>query len=119
MSETPETPSGEEDQPAVFSPEPGAEKKPKPKRSSSRRKSTAQETKAAETKDALSGQSSGESKTADTAAAAEAAVARAEQKVDQWGYEIGRWASRLVARAREEAEDMVAEAQHIRRNGRS
>jgi hypothetical protein len=44
---------------------------------------------------------------------------RAEQKVDQWGYEIGRWASRMVARAREEAEDIVAEAQHLRKNGRS
>lgn len=118
MSDTTESASTDES-PSVESRRvpPAGEKKP----ASTRRKSTAKvakETKAAETQDALSGHDDGESTPAKDAAA-EAAVARAEQKVDQWGYEIGRWASRLVARAREEAEDILAEAQHLRKNGRS
>jgi len=49
------------------------------------------------------------------------AMQRAEQLVDQFGTKVGQYASwlgeavmRLTARAREEAEDMWAEAQHLR-----
>jgi hypothetical protein len=35
--------------------------------------------------------------------------------VGEWGERVGRWASRAAARAREEAEDIWAEAQTIRR----
>jgi len=47
---------------------------------------------------------------------------RAEEMVDRMGEQIGRWATqlghqvlKLAARAREEAEDIWAEAQNIRR----
>jgi hypothetical protein len=44
-------------------------------------------------------------------------VERAEHLLDQAGYTIGRWAARMVARAREETEDIWAEAQHVRGRG--
>ena len=51
---------------------------------------------------------------------------RAEVLVDQWGERVGRFLSsagyqlrRAAARAREEAEDIWAEAQTIRHNGHS
>ena len=43
---------------------------------------------------------------------------RAEQIVERVSGEVVRFARRLVARAREEAEDIVAEAQSIRRGDR-
>jgi hypothetical protein len=53
-------------------------------------------------------------------------VQRAEEIVDQLGARIGHYATvlghgllRLAARAREEAEDIWAEAQNVRRGGRS
>jgi hypothetical protein len=52
----------------------------------------------------------------------EEALRRAEQLVDEWGARLGHYAAeagqqvlRLAARAREEAEDIWAEAQSIRR----
>lgn len=57
--------------------------------------------------------------TADAEHVRELAMARAEQIVDQVGYKVGRWATRLVARTREEAEDIWAEAQHVRNSGRN
>ena len=52
------------------------------------------------------------------------AMARAEELVDQMGQRVGhfllqarRYSQKAVALAREEAEDIWAEAQHIRRNG--
>jgi hypothetical protein len=41
---------------------------------------------------------------------------RAEQIVEQVSEQVTRFARRLVARAREEIEDIVAEAQSIRRS---
>ena len=46
----------------------------------------------------------------------EPAVQRAEELVDAWGQKIGNFAARLLARTREEAEDIWAEAQSIRHN---
>lgn len=40
---------------------------------------------------------------------------RAEQVMENVGERIGDWVSRAVARAREEAEDIWAEAQTVRR----
>lgn len=40
---------------------------------------------------------------------------RAEQVMEDVGERIGDWVSRAVARAREEAEDIWAEAQTVRR----
>ena len=40
---------------------------------------------------------------------------RAEELLEQWGERAGRWLSRTWARAREEAEDIWAEAQSVRR----
>jgi hypothetical protein len=40
---------------------------------------------------------------------------RAERFVEEWAERIGGWASRAAARAQEEAEDIWAEAQNIRR----
>ena len=40
---------------------------------------------------------------------------RAEQVMEDVGERIGDWVSRAVARAREEAEDIWAEAQTLRR----
>ncbi len=40
---------------------------------------------------------------------------RAEQVMENVGEQIGDWLSRAVARAREEAEDIWAEAQTVRR----
>jgi hypothetical protein len=45
------------------------------------------------------------------------AVERAEHLIDQAGYTMGRWAAQTIARAREEAEDIWADAQHARRRG--
>jgi hypothetical protein len=52
---------------------------------------------------------------------AQPAPERAEAVLDEWGNKIGRSASlagqqlrRMAARAREEAEDILAEAQHLR-----
>jgi hypothetical protein len=44
---------------------------------------------------------------------------RAEETVERVAGEIARFARRLVARAREEVEDIVAEAQTIRRGNRT
>ena len=51
-------------------------------------------------------------------------TARAEVLVDQWGERVGKFLSsagyqlrKAAARAREEAEDILAEAQTIRHNG--
>ena len=46
---------------------------------------------------------------------AERMVADTEQRMEDWGERAGRWASRAAARAREEFEDIWAEAQTIRR----
>jgi hypothetical protein len=53
-------------------------------------------------------------------------MARAEELVDQFGERVGQFATlaglrilQLAARAREEAEDIWAEAQHLRQNGRT
>ena len=43
---------------------------------------------------------------------------RAEQIVGRVSEEVARFARRLVARAREEAEDIMAEAQSLRRGDR-
>ena len=43
---------------------------------------------------------------------------RAEEIVERVSAGVARFARRLVARAREEVEDIVAEAQSIRRGGR-
>ncbi len=40
---------------------------------------------------------------------------RAEQLVAEWGERLGSWLSRSLARAREEAEDIWAEAQERKR----
>lgn len=40
---------------------------------------------------------------------------RAEQVMENLGERLGDWASRALARAREEAEDIWAEAQTVRR----
>jgi hypothetical protein len=42
-------------------------------------------------------------------------VERADELIEEWGQRVGGWLSRTAARAREEAEDMWAEAQGIRR----
>ncbi len=47
---------------------------------------------------------------------AERAVADAERVAEEWAERIGRWVLRTAARAREEAEDIWAEAQQVRRN---
>jgi hypothetical protein len=44
--------------------------------------------------------------------------ARAEEIVERLAGQVTRFTRRLVVRAREEAEDIVAEAQTIRRGGR-
>jgi hypothetical protein len=44
--------------------------------------------------------------------------ARAEEIVERVSEEVTRFARRLVARAREEVEDVVAEAQSVRRGDR-
>jgi hypothetical protein len=46
------------------------------------------------------------------------AEARAEEIVERVSEEVTRFARRLVARAREEVEDVVAEAQSVRRGDR-
>jgi hypothetical protein len=53
------------------------------------------------------------------------AMRRAEELVDRMGERVGQYATalgrgflKLFARAREEAEDIWAEAQHIRRGGK-
>jgi len=73
-----------------------------------------------------SGEHSDGSATERTEEARRQATAKAEQMVDQMGQRISQYTTtaglqlqRVVARAREEAEDMWAEAQNIRRqNGR-
>jgi hypothetical protein len=40
---------------------------------------------------------------------------RAEQLVDDWSRRVAGWVARNLARAREEAEDIWAEAQTVRR----
>ena len=42
-------------------------------------------------------------------------VERANELLEGWGEQLGSWLSRTAARAREEAEDIWAEAQTIRR----
>ena len=39
----------------------------------------------------------------------------AESKAEEWGERASRWVLRLAARAKEEAEDIWAEAQTLRR----
>jgi hypothetical protein len=41
-----------------------------------------------------------------------------EQRLEDWGRRVGRFLASAAARAREEAEDMWAEAQSIRRGER-
>jgi len=53
-----------------------------------------------------------------TVSRAEEVVDRVAAQVAQWTSSFGRTLLRLGARAREEAEDMWAEAQHIRHGGR-
>lgn len=43
------------------------------------------------------------------------AVSDFSRRVDDWGDSVARWVARAAARAREEAEDIWAEAQSIRR----
>jgi hypothetical protein len=43
---------------------------------------------------------------------------RAEQLLEDWGRRVGRFLAVAAARAREEAEDMLAEAQSIKRGER-
>jgi hypothetical protein len=43
---------------------------------------------------------------------------RVDDRVEQWGRRLGRLVAGAAARAREEAEDIVAEAQSIRRGER-
>jgi hypothetical protein len=45
-------------------------------------------------------------------------VDRAEELVEAWGERIGGWVAETTARVREEAEDMWAEAQSLRRGDR-
>ena len=42
-------------------------------------------------------------------------VERAEELLEEWGERAGRWLSKAWARTREEAEDIWAEAQDLRR----
>jgi hypothetical protein len=42
-------------------------------------------------------------------------VRRAEELIEQWGQRFGGWLGRVTSRAREEAEDILAEAKSIRR----
>lgn len=42
-------------------------------------------------------------------------VDRAEELIENWGERVGGWLATAAARVREEAEDMWAEAQSIRR----
>ena len=42
---------------------------------------------------------------------------RAEELIEDWSRRLGRWISVTAARAKEEAEDIWAEAQSIRRSG--
>jgi hypothetical protein len=49
------------------------------------------------------------------AESAQRPVPGAEQTAEEWGEKIGRWVLRAAARAREEAEDVWAEAQAVRR----
>lgn len=43
---------------------------------------------------------------------------RSDQLLEDWGRRVGRFLASAAARAREEAEDMLAEAQSIRRGER-
>jgi hypothetical protein len=43
---------------------------------------------------------------------------RAEQLVEDWSERVTTWASRAIARGREELEDVWAEAQSVRRGER-
>ena len=45
-------------------------------------------------------------------------VERANELLEEWGERLGRWLSRTAARAREEAEDIWAEAQRIHQGQR-
>jgi hypothetical protein len=45
-------------------------------------------------------------------------VQRAEDLMEAWGERLGGWIATTAARAREEAEDLWAEAQSIRRGER-
>jgi hypothetical protein len=45
-------------------------------------------------------------------------VDRAEELIEEWGTKVGRWLSQTAARAKEEAEDIWAEAQSIRHGER-
>jgi hypothetical protein len=42
---------------------------------------------------------------------------RADELIEDWSRRLGRWISVTAARAKEEAEDIWAEAQSIRRGG--
>ena len=44
--------------------------------------------------------------------------ARAEDRLEDWGRRVGRFLSMTAARVREEAEDILAEAQSIKRGER-
>jgi hypothetical protein len=43
---------------------------------------------------------------------------RVEQRIEEWGRRVGRFLASAAASAREEAEDILAEAQSIRRGER-
>jgi hypothetical protein len=48
-------------------------------------------------------------------AAADRASADPERRAEEWAEKVGRWVARSAARAREEAEDIWADAQVLRR----
>jgi hypothetical protein len=48
-------------------------------------------------------------------AATDRAPGDTEQRAEEWAEMVGRWVARSAARAREEAEDIWADAQALRR----
>jgi hypothetical protein len=55
---------------------------------------------------------------AETEAEARSDTERAEAVVEQWAERVGDWVVRIAVRAREEAEDIWAEAQSVHRGER-
>ncbi len=62
--------------------------------------------------------STADSATGRTARDERSSEQRAEQLMEQWTQRASRAASRAIGRAREEVEDIVAEAQSVRRGER-
>jgi hypothetical protein len=109
MSEDrPNSTSSEEQHQAVTGATPGSMRKP----STRSRKSNQPETTVAASETGASEGSSGEP----SVDRAEKIVAEWTQRAGQMGAQIGQQFIRLFARAREEAEDIVAEAQALRRH---